>query len=224
MNEKMHPYKAVLFDLDGTLVNSLTDIADSMNRVLKRKGYLTHDYDAYRFFIGRGLHDLVVRSLPESAQSEPIINNLFQELLSEYETNLLNKTNLYTGIAELLDALSSRNIRICILSNKADAFTKTITANLLSKWPIEQVLGSSDAFPRKPDPTSALHLCNIMGLSPQDFLYVGDTSIDMETACAAGMYPVGVTWGFRSKKELLERGAKKLIDQPLDLLNLLDLD
>lgn len=214
-------YKAVLFDLDGTLINSLHDIADSMNRVLEKKGYQTHDYDAYRYFIGRGLYNLVGRTLPESEKTEQNIRNLYQELLRDYEVNLLQKTVLYRGIPELLDELVAKGIKLTILSNKADNFTKKIAAELLKTWPFEVVLGSGDNVPRKPDPTGAMMVCEALQLKPSDFLYIGDTSTDMQTACAAGMYPVGVTWGFRTKEELLENGAKTIIDKPMELLELL---
>lgn len=214
-------YKAVLFDLDGTLINSLHDIADSMNRVLERKGYQTHDYDAYRYFIGRGLYNLVSRTLPESEKTERNIRNLYQELLQDYEANLLQKTILYRGIPELLDALVSQDIRLAILSNKADNFTKMIAAELLATWPFEVVLGAGENVPRKPDPAGALMVSDALGLKPAEFLYLGDTSTDMQTANAAGMYPVGVTWGFRSREELLENGAKSIIDKPMELMALL---
>lgn len=214
-------YKAVLFDLDGTLINSLHDIADSMNRVLERKGYQTHDYDAYRYFIGRGLYNLVSRTLPESEKTEQNIKNLYQELLREYEVNLLQKTILYRGIPELLDALVAKGIRLTILSNKADNFTKMIAAELLNAWPFEAVLGASEQVPRKPDPSGARMICEAIDLGPEAFLYLGDTSTDMQTAVAAGMYPVGVSWGFRTREELLENGAKTIIDTPMELMTLL---
>jgi len=222
MNTKMYDYKAVLFDLDGTLINSLHDIADSMNRVLEKKGYQTHDYDAYRYFVGRGLYNLVSRTLPESEKTEQNIRNLYQELLRDYEVNMLQKTVLYRGIPELLDALVKKGIKLTILSNKADNFTKKIAAELLKAWPFEVVLGSGDNVPRKPDPTGAMMLCEALQLKPSEFLYVGDTSTDMETALAAGMYPVGVTWGFRTRKELVDSGAKTIIDTPFELTSLLD--
>lgn len=214
-------YKAVLFDLDGTLINSLHDIADSMNRVLEKKGYRTHDYDAYRYFIGKGLFNLVGRTLPESEKTDQNIRDLYQELLRDYEVNLLQKTILYRGIPELLDALVAKNIRLTLLSNKADNFTKKIATELLKAWPFEVVMGSGENVPRKPDPTGALMVCEAIGLQPADFLYMGDTSTDMQTAKAAGMYPVGVTWGFRTRDELLENGARTILDEPMELLNLL---
>jgi phosphoglycolate phosphatase len=214
-------YKAVLFDLDGTLINSLQDIADSMNRVLTANGFSIHDYDAYRFFIGRGLRNLVGNVLPETSKTEENIENLFNDLLKDYAENCLRKTALYQGIPELLDKLVERGLKITILSNKADVFTKKIAAKLMNRWPLEVVLGSGGEIPRKPDPIGAFTICERLGLSPKDFLYVGDTSVDMKTAIAAGMYGVGITWGFRSREELVESGAKAIIDSPEELLRLL---
>jgi phosphoglycolate phosphatase len=222
MNHLNQVFKAVLFDLDGTLINSLMDIADSMNRVLVQKGYKIHEYDAYRDFIGKGLRNLVINTLPDASRTEQNITNLLQELLQDYEQHLLHKTALYKGIPELLNALSGKHIKMCILSNKADPFTQTIKATLLSDWQFEVVLGASNAFPRKPNPDAAWHICKTIGLPPNEVLFVGDSSVDMETAKAAGMYPVGVTWGFRTRDELIDSGAKKLIDSPLGLLKCWD--
>jgi len=134
MSPNPHTYQAVLFDLDGTLVNSLHDIADSMNRVLKSNGYQTHDYESYRLFVGKGLRNLVERVLPEGKKTEATISKLYQDLLNDYGANCLKKTQLYPDIPELLDQLTQRNTALTILSNKADTFTKKIAADLLSKW------------------------------------------------------------------------------------------
>jgi len=214
-------FKAVIFDLDGTLVNSLHDIADSMNRVLAAKGFTTYDYDSYRYFIGRGLRNLVGKTLSEEQRTEENITELYAELLEDYKQNLLQKTVLYKGISDLLEALKERGLKMAIFSNKADNFTRKIAHELMSSWKMDYVLGSKEDIPRKPDPTGALMICKILGVFPDEVLYVGDTSVDMNTATAAGFYPVGVTWGFRSKEELLDSGAKAIIDEPLELLDLL---
>ena len=214
-------FKAVIFDLDGTLVNSLHDIADSMNRVLAAKGFTTYDYDSYRYFIGRGLRNLVGKTLSEEQRTEENITELYAELLEDYKKNLLQKTVLYKGISDLLDALKEQGLKMAIFSNKADNFTRKIARELMSSWKIDYVLGSKEDIPRKPDPTGALMICKILEVFPDEVLYVGDTSVDMNTATAAGFYPVGVTWGFRSKEELLDSGAKTIIDEPLELLGLL---
>jgi len=214
-------FKAVIFDLDGTLVNSLQDIADSMNRVLAAKGFTTYDYDSYRYFIGRGLRNLVGKTLSDEQRSEENITELYAELLKDYQINLLQKTALYKGIPDLLDAIEQRGFKMAIFSNKADHFTQKIVRELMSDWKMDVVLGSKEATPRKPDPTGALMICKLLEISPEEVLYVGDTSVDMNTATAAGFFPVGVTWGFRTKEELLESGAKAIIDEPLELLDLL---
>jgi phosphoglycolate phosphatase len=214
-------FKAVIFDLDGTLINSLQDIADSMNRVLAAKGFPTHNYDSYRFFVGRGLKALVRNTLPEDKKTDDVIIELYSNLLKDYGENCLEKTALYQGIPELLTALKERSLKIAILSNKSDDFTNKIANELMSEWALNMILGSKDGMPRKPDPAGALFVCEELGVSPNEVLYVGDTSVDMNTATAAGMFSVGVSWGFRTREELLKSGAKAIIDKPLELLNLL---
>ena len=222
MTQYKTAFKAVIFDLDGTLINSLQDIADSMNRVLAAKGFPTHDYESYRYFIGRGLKNLVGRTLSEEQRTEETINGLYTDLQNDYEKNCLQKTVLYNGIPALLDALAERHLTLAILSNKADEFTKKIAKELMSPWPFAKIIGSKEGIPRKPDPTGALMLSQSLDLLPSEILYVGDTSVDMKTAIAAGMFPVGVTWGFRTREELLESGAKAIIDKPEELLDLLN--
>ena len=214
-------FKAVLFDLDGTLINSLYDIADSMNRVLVAHNFPTHDYEAYRHFIGRGLKNLSERVLPEENKNEETIQAIFHDLMIEYGNNVVNKTVLYNGIPDLLDALTERGFKMAILSNKANELTLKIAIKILSKWNFSIILGPRADIPRKPDPTGA-NLCReTLGVAAEQILYIGDSGIDMQTAIAAGMFPVGVTWGFRSREELLENGAKAIIDQPMDLTRFL---
>ena len=211
-------YRAVIFDLDGTLADTLEDIADNMNRALAENGFPIHEYDVYRFFIGDGLKNLVTQCLPENARTDANINACHDRMLVEYHSNYINKTRLYDGIPELLDTLSSQKIKLAVLSNKADALTQKICNQLLKKWKFDVILGASDRFPRKPDPASALFVAGQMGILPSDICYLGDSDVDMKTAIAAGFYPVGVGWGFRSKEELVENGAKRIIDHPMEIL------
>jgi phosphoglycolate phosphatase len=222
MNPSLSSPLAVIFDLDGTLINSLKDIADSMNRVLHELGYQTHTYDAYRFFVGKGLRNLVVQTIPESERTEETITTLHQALLRDYEKHLLEKTTLYQGIPELLNALTEKGIPFSILSNKPDPFTQTICRSLFEKWQPTVILGAGGDIPRKPNPSGALFICRKLGIQPDQCVYVGDSNVDMETANAAGMYAVGVSWGFRSRKELQESGAATIIDRPSELIELLD--
>lgn len=213
-------YHAVIFDLDGTLADTLADIADTMNRTLASSGYPVHSYDSYRYFVGNGLKSLVTQSLPEATRTAEMIETCLAKMMADYEQHYINKTRLYDGIPELLDALSAQNIPLAVLSNKADAITQKICADLLKKWKFEIIMGAGDRFPRKPDPESALYIAGKIGVRPEHVFYMGDSNIDMQTANAAGFFPIGVSWGFRPKEELMASGAKKIIDQPMELLQL----
>ena len=215
-------FDGVVFDLDGTLVNSLEDIADSMNSVLQRNGFPTHDLQAYKYFIGNGLKNLVRKALPEEfEQDNELIVRCFDTMMDIYRNNCINKTRPYNGIAELLDELAERRKRLAVFSNKVDELTKIVVENKLPNWNFEVVIGSRADIPRKPNPTGALIISERMGIAPQKLLYVGDTDVDMQTANRAGMFAVGAVWGFRSKEELIINGAKYLLNHPLDLIQIL---
>ena len=210
-------YSAVIFDLDGTLADTLEDIADNMNRALAGSGFPTHDYDVYRFFVGDGLKNLVTRCLPENARTEAIISACHDRMLAEYHLNYINKTRLYDGIPELLDTLSAQRIKLAVLSNKADPLTQKICTRLLKNWKFDVIMGASNRFPRKPDPASALYIAGQIDILPADICYLGDSDVDMKMAVAAGFYPVGAGWGFRPKEELAMNGARHIIDHPMEL-------
>jgi phosphoglycolate phosphatase len=215
----MKHYRAIIFDLDGTLIDSLIDISDAMNHTLSLFGYPTHPYEAYKYFVGRGLTNLVKSCIPQSALDNPqTIRNCFEMFTDHYQRNLTNKTLLYPGIKELLDALVAKGMKMAILSNKADKLTKQISDDLLNKWQFEIVMGATDDFPHKPNPESALFIAKKLNVSPENILYVGDTNVDMQTAVAAEMFPVGVTWGFRTREELQNTGAQLIIDRPMELV------
>ena len=212
-------FHGVIFDLDGTLANTLEDIADSMNRVLAGKGFPVHGYNVYRYYIGNGLYNLVTQCLPENARTDNIIADCHKRMIAEYNLNCINKTRLYSGIPELLDVLTTQGIKLAVLSNKADSLTQKICAKLLKKWKFEAIIGESDRFPRKPNPASALFIAERMGVKPSNICYIGDSDVDMKTAIAADFYPVGAGWGFRTKEELLENGARQVIDHPTELIS-----
>lgn len=212
-------FKAILFDLDGTLIDSLPDIADCCNRLLAARGYRTHPYDDYRYFIGDGVKNLLLRALPREAHAEFMLAEFSAAYHAEYARNWNVKTRRYDGIDELLGEARSRGLRMAILSNKPDEFTRDCVDYFLPRHSFEIVLGASARFPRKPDPAAALHIADSLGLRSEEFLYVGDTATDMQTAVAAGMYPVGVLWGFRPADELTSAGARELVSSPKELLN-----
>lgn len=211
--------RAVLFDLDGTLLDTLDDLADSMNAALERSGFAQHPVDAYRYFVGDGIDMLVRRVLPANAYSEAVHEQLKAAMNDEYSRRWNVKSRPYEEIPSLLDALQERGIAMAVLSNKPEPFTLQAVANLLPNWSFAVVRGARPDVPTKPDPTAALHIADEMALSPSHFLYVGDTDTDMQTARAAGMYALGATWGFRPGEELLQSGAHDLLQTPLQLLD-----
>ncbi len=213
---------AILFDLDGTLLNSLRDLAVSMNRTLDRLGLPPHPEEAYRFFVGDGMETLVRRVLPASLHGTPLEKACLDGMRTEYSRRWNETTRPYAGIPELLDTLGDRGIPMVIFSNKPDDFTRLIAARLLGRWRFAVVSGARPDMPKKPDPAGALQLAATIGLPPADFLYLGDTSTDMRCAVAAGMKAIGVAWGFRSPEELRTHGAMAVLGHPLELLEFID--
>ncbi len=214
----MKNYQAVIFDLDGTLIDSLEDIADAMNYTLAEFGFPTHNYDAYRYFVGNGLMNLVSASVPQSALgNQQLLQLCFETMMDRYHKHLILKTRLYPGMKELLDMLTSKSLKMAILSNKPDKLTQQICNALLREWQFDIIMGATEDFPRKPHPDSALFIAKKLNLSPENIIYVGDSNVDMKTALAAGMFPVGVAWGFRTREELQNAGAKLIIDKPQEL-------
>jgi len=215
-------FKAVLFDLDGTLVDTLEDLADSMNSVLGHNRFPVHGLEEYKYFVGAGMEDLVRQAIPESFRHDgEIVAKCLESMREEYGRRWKDKTRPYEGIPELLDALTQRGVKMAILSNKPDDSAKRVAAELLGGWRFEAVLGERPSVPRKPDPTAAIQIAEQLAIPAHEFAYLGDTIIDMQTGNGAGMYAVGVLWGFRKADELLAGGAKALIGKPLDLLELL---
>ncbi|MHC4562446.1 MAG: HAD family hydrolase [Planctomycetota bacterium] len=214
-------YGAVCFDLDGTLLDTLEDLADSMNRALGRFDLPAHSVDAYRHFVGNGMSALVRRAAPPACDDEQLTEKLMAAMREEYGKRWAEKTRPYEGVPAMLDALTAKGVPMAILSNKPHDFTQLCVAELLPHWNFARVWGVSEDAPAKPDPTAAKRLSEELSVPLEEFLYVGDTNTDMETATAAGMFPLGVLWGFRDANELLAHGAKKLIAHPSELLGLL---
>jgi phosphoglycolate phosphatase len=213
-------FKAVLFDLDGTLLDTIDDLADSMNNVLEQLGFPTHNVDQYKYFVGDGMLNLVKRALPKDKVDEDTVNRCFMEMRNEYDMSWANKTKLYNGITELLNGLTAKNMKLAILSNKPNDFTKTVVEKYLSAWHFDAIFGERSNIPKKPHPSGAFEIAELLKLKTGDFLYLGDTNVDMKTANSAGMYAVGASWGFRTIDELIEAGAKEIIHHPVELLKL----
>ncbi|MGQ9464558.1 MAG: HAD family hydrolase [bacterium] len=214
-------YKAIIFDLDGTLLDTIKDIAESMNIVLKRLGFPTHKTGDYYDFVGEGMEVLCKRALPPANNTPEMVKKCVAMMNTEYQRHWQNNTKPYPGIPELLNVLVKKGIKMAVLSNKPDALTKLFVEKLLPDINFSIILGASLKFPRKPAPDGALYIAASLGISPAEIIYIGDSEIDIKTAKAAGMFPVGVLWGFRSARELIQAGAKKLIKKPQEIVGIL---
>jgi phosphoglycolate phosphatase len=214
-------FSALMFDLDGTLLDTLTDIADSANQVLQSLGYPMHDVGDYRHFVGAGVRILFQRSLPENVVDDQIVTRCAEAFRDVYGQRWNVSTRLYDGIDTLLDHATACRLGMAVLSNKPDAFTKLCVEHYLAAWPLQPVVGQRDGIPPKPDPAGALEILQELQVPAERCLYLGDSDIDMQTATAAGLYPVGALWGFRSADELVRSGARRLVEHPNQLLDLL---
>ncbi len=214
-------FSAVIFDLDGTLLNTLDDIADSVNEVLQRGGFPEHPVDSYRLFVGDGARVLMEKALPKEIDNPHDIDTYLEEFRREYHNRWNRKSKPYRGIEEMLRQLHGLGIPFAVLSNKPDAFTKLCVSHYFPDTGFRVIRGMLDSVPRKPDPAGALATAEIMGVSPGQCLFVGDSSIDMRTANRSEMHAVGVSWGFRSVEELRATGAQQIIDTPHELTEIL---
>ena len=211
-------YKAVLFDLDGTLLDTLADLADATNAALAELGLPGHPLEAYKRFVGDGLENLVRHVMPQERLDEVSLARGIELTRHEYAGRWAEKTRPYPGIPDLLDALSRRGIPMAVFSNKPDEFTRLCVARLLSGWHFSAVQGATPDLPLKPDPRGACAIADRLGIAPGEVLYLGDTNTDMQTAVAAGMFPVGALWGFREADELLAASAAALVKTPAGVL------
>lgn len=206
---------AAIFDLDGTLLNSLEDLANSLNIVLERKGLPKHSLDAYRHFVGNGMAKLVQRALGEEYSS--YYDEVYDEFLNEYEKRFDEKSRPYEGVLESLETLKERDVKMAICTNKKQSYTDQIIRKFFSGTDFIEVVGDRDDGHRKPSPYYPLKIAEAMNCPVEKIYFVGDSDVDMQTAKNAGMIAVGVSWGFRGRKELEAAGADIVIDHPLEL-------
>ncbi len=214
-------FQACIFDLDGTLLNTLDDIAAAMNRALALYGYRGLPASRYKKLVGRGIDMLVRRIFSKKHLKPDVIRGLREEFGKQYRLRLTDTTAPYRGIPTLLDKLTARGLPLAVLSNKPQEMTAEIVSRLLARWPFRIVLGAGNGFPLKPDPAGALFIARKLGLDPGEILLVGDSEADIITAENAGMYAVAVTWGFRSRYELKRSGARSFVSRPERILDLL---
>lgn len=207
--------KAVLFDLDGTLTNTLTDIATAMNRALRLHGLAEHPVDEYRYLVGDGAKKLAERAVGERQELREAV---LAEYQAYYERHNQVTTRPYAGVPEMLAGLAQLGYRLCVLSNKPHADTVNVVRHYFPEVDFAVVRGQVEGVPVKPDPAGALAVAAAMGLAPEEFFYLGDTAVDMTCARRTGMRPIGVLWGFREAEELREAGAERLIARPEEML------
>jgi phosphoglycolate phosphatase len=215
-------FAAVLFDLDGTLLDTLQDLADSTNAVLASCGFPTHGTNAYRTFVGDGVTKLFQRVLPPDVRHADVVASCAAAFREVYGQRWNVHTRPYDGIPDLLQWLAAQPVKLAVLSNKLDEFTQRCVRELLADYEFDVVLGQRDGQPLKPDPAGALEIRDRLGLPAGQIVYLGDTDVDMQTARAAGMFPVGALWGFRTREELLTGGAQAVIRHPMELVGILD--
>jgi len=217
----MAQFKAVIFDLDGTLLNSIGDIAAACNWLLDREGLPVYSTMEYRKWVGAGMKNLLTQALPPEQQTAQTIAALLPRLQERYHQNCTEKSYLYPGIEEMLAGIESLGIPKAILSNKPDEITQVCVGHFLQNYHFTPIFGQRGGHLRKPHPGSGQEIARILQVLPDEVLYIGDTAIDMETASNAGFYPFGVAWGFRPE-ELSKAGALTIGKKPEDILTLLE--
>lgn len=209
--------RAVIFDLDGTLVDSLADIAAATNACLEAAGFPTHPQERYREFVGDGLTALVRRALGTRGELE----SMCSAVATRYASACTERTRPYPGIEDILVELRRRGLRLGVLSNKPDPLTRDVTRLLFGPAAFDVVAGERPGTPRKPDPTSALWMARTLGVEPSECVFVGDSPVDLATAHAARMTAVAVSWGYRSAVDFEPHRPHLLVDRPESLLDLI---
>lgn len=210
---------AVMFDLDGTLADTLRDLAEAGNHAMSAVGRPTFTHNQYRTLVGQGLDRLIHDALGPDHQD--LFDDAVAAFHRHYADHRYDHCAPYPGIAELLDALIVQGRKLAVMSNKPDEATVDMVARVFGRWAFDAMRGHRQGSPVKPDPQAALAICDELGIPPQRWVYVGDTNVDMFTGKRAGFFTVGVSWGFRSVDELADAGADAIIDQPSELLALL---
>lgn len=207
-----------IFDLDGTLLNTINDLADSTNFALEKNGYKKRTVEEVRSFVGEGVRKLMVRALPNDVD-DSVIDQCIKDFKEHYSKNMRNKTAPYEGIMELLKTLKDNDMKVGVVSNKFDRAVKELCKDYFGDF-VDIAVGEREGIAKKPAPDSVFEALRILDAKKEYVLYIGDSDTDMETAKNAGVDSVGVTWGFRDKELLIETGAKYIVEKPLDILEI----
>jgi phosphoglycolate phosphatase len=211
--------KGMIFDLDGTLLDTLEDLADAANTTLSHFGFPVHEVDAYRYFVGEGLKTLMQRIVPKQKADEKSLALYMEKFARIYRTTWNKRSAPYQGIPEMIAALSHAGLKLAVLSNKPHPFTKICVETFFPDNPFLYVYGQREGVPKKPDPAGAIELAAKMGLQTSQVIYVGDTATDMKTGNGAGMKCIGVEWGFRDRAELKKNDAWKIAVTPAEVVS-----
>lgn len=214
-------FKAVIFDLDGTLLNSLIDIMDSVNFVLEEYNLPTHSLDEYKMFIGNGIEVLAKKSLKDNF-SKVNFDKFLQRVRTIYSQRQIEKTKPYDGIIDMLVKLNKQGIKIAVLSNKPNEFTQLVVSNFFNNIKFDIILGSRENIPIKPNPQAVNEIIDFLKIEKENVVFVGDTSTDILTAKNANIKSIGVSWGFRTVDELKKSGADYIIDKPNQLFSIIN--
>ncbi len=209
---------AVIFDLDGTLADTIEDLANSLNRSLAARKLPIHDFPAYKMMVGNGFRNLVIAALPEDKRQEALVSEIHAEASDWYAHHLVDATRPYPGVVDLLAALAEKGIPLAILSNKPEKLVISMVESLFPQAGFAFVRGETGVFPRKPAPDQAQDLARRLGLPAKDIVYLGDSDVDMMMARNAGMIAAGAGWGFRGAAELTASGAEFIVQSPLEIL------
>lgn len=213
--------KAVLFDLDGTLVNSLFDLAAATNYAIGKFKFPAREVKAFKLYAGDGMPKMIERALPPENRNSDTVAKIMPVFLSYYGEHYCDNTAAYSDMPELIEELKRRNIKIAVVTNKDEEMAKKVVKKLYGDS-FDLIMGKREEIPAKPDPTAAIIAMNKLCVKPEECLFVGDSKMDVKTGVNSKAYPVGVLWGFREKDELIEGGAKELISQPKELLAIID--
>lgn len=209
--------KALIFDLDGTLLDTIDDLGDSVNKALEDLGCPTHATEAYKLKVGHGFRSLMINSLPEGSD-DALVDKCLERFVKHYGELYMQKTKPYPGIVDLLNELTKRGIKLAVNSNKREDYTINLIKGILADINFVDIVGQREDKPKKPDPWGALYLTEEMGLTIDEVLYIGDSNTDMQTAANAHIKSIGVDWGFRGAKELIDSGATYIAYKPEDIL------
>jgi len=212
-------YKGIIFDLDGTLLDTLDDLSGSFNHALMESGFETHDTASYKSFIGEGAKKCIEKAIPESSRTEAVVDRILASFSGHYFSNCRNKTRPYDGIIPVLAELKSMGNHLFVITNKPQKFADIIIG-FFFPHEFDLVLGEGGGFPKKPDPGSVFHISELYNLPLQSLVIIGDSGTDILTAKNAGIVSIGVEWGFRTRYELEKSGADWIIGKPSELLKI----